>query len=39
MQIYRGRIKVILINLSDSVQEIKHGDRIAQMVIQRISDS
>lgn len=32
---YRGEIKVILINLSDSVQEISHGDRIAQMVIAR----
>ncbi|MBK7763153.1 MAG: dUTP diphosphatase [Bacteroidetes bacterium] len=30
---YRGEIKVILINLSDEVQEIKNGDRIAQMVI------
>jgi dUTP pyrophosphatase len=32
---YRGEIKVILINLSDSVQQISHGDRIAQMVIAR----
>jgi len=32
---YRGEIKVILINLSDSVQQIGHGDRIAQMVIAR----
>lgn len=30
---YRGEIKVILINLSDSEQIIDHGDRIAQMVI------
>ncbi len=30
---YRGEIKVILINLSDTAQEIAHGDRIAQMVI------
>ena len=34
---YRGEIKIILINLSDTVQEIKHGDRIAQMVIQKVS--
>jgi dUTP pyrophosphatase len=30
---YRGEIKVILINLSNEEQLIKHGDRIAQMVI------
>lgn len=30
---YRGEIKVILINLSDEVQTIQSGDRIAQMVI------
>ena len=30
---YRGEIKVILINLSDSDQVINSGDRIAQMVI------
>ena len=30
---YRGEIKVILINLSNSPQSIKSGDRIAQMVI------
>jgi dUTP pyrophosphatase len=30
---YRGELKVILINLSDSEQVIHPGDRIAQMVI------
>jgi dUTP pyrophosphatase len=30
---YRGEINVILINLSNEVQTIKNGDRIAQMVI------
>lgn len=30
---YRGELKVILINLSNAVQIINHGDRIAQMVI------
>lgn len=30
---YRGEVKIILINLSDSEQVIQHGDRIAQMVI------
>ena len=30
---YRGEIKIILINLSADTQIIKHGDRIAQMVI------
>lgn len=33
---YRGEIKVILINLSNEQQIIKHGDRIAQMVISKI---
>lgn len=30
---YRGELKIILINLSNTVQLINHGDRIAQMVI------
>ena len=30
---YRGEICVILINLSNESFEIKHGDRIAQMVV------
>lgn len=30
---YRGEIKVLLINLSNSNFEINHGDRIAQMII------
>jgi dUTP pyrophosphatase len=30
---YRGELKVILINLSNSIQVINHGDRIAQMII------
>ena len=33
---YRGELKVILINLSNSVQVIQHGDRIAQMIIAKI---
>jgi dUTP pyrophosphatase len=33
---YRGEIKVILINLSGEKQQIADGDRIAQMVIQKI---
>lgn len=33
---YRGEIKVILINLSNSEQVISDGDRIAQMVFQAI---
>lgn len=32
---YRGELKVILINLSDTEQLIQHGDRIAQMVISK----
>ncbi len=30
---YRGEIKIILINLSNSIQTINGGDRIAQMII------
>jgi dUTP pyrophosphatase len=33
---YRGEIKVILINLSQEMQVINPGDRIAQMVIQKV---
>lgn len=33
---YRGEIKVILINLSSEPQTLNHGERIAQMVIQRV---
>lgn len=32
---YRGEVKVILINLGEEPFEIKPGDRIAQMVIQK----
>jgi len=32
---YRGEIKIILINLSSEEQVIDHGDRIAQMIVQR----
>lgn len=34
---YRGEIKVILINLSNEAHTIQSGDRIAQMVIQQVS--
>lgn len=30
---YRGEIKVLLVNLSDSDFEVKHGERIAQMIV------
>ncbi len=33
---YRGEIKVILINLSNDLQTINNGDRIAQMVFQKV---
>lgn len=33
---YRGEIKVILINLSNEEQHIGDGDRIAQMVFQKV---
>jgi dUTP pyrophosphatase len=32
---YRGEIKVILVNLSNTPYEVHNGDRIAQMVIAR----
>ncbi|MDP3463327.1 MAG: dUTP diphosphatase [Bacteroidales bacterium] len=32
---YRGEIKVILVNISDESFTVRHGDRIAQMVIAR----
>ena len=32
---YRGEIKIILINLSSEEQVINHGDRIAQMIVQK----
>jgi dUTP pyrophosphatase len=33
---YRGEIKIILINLSNEEQTIEPGDRIAQMIIQKV---
>lgn len=33
---YRGEIKIILINLSQEIQVIHTGDRIAQLVIQKV---
>jgi dUTP pyrophosphatase len=33
---YRGEIKIILINLSDSEQIIHNGDRIAQLIIAKV---
>lgn len=33
---YRGELKVILINLSGEPQTIRSGDRIAQMVLQKV---
>jgi dUTP pyrophosphatase len=33
---YRGEIKIILVNLSSEEQVINPGDRIAQMIIQKV---
>lgn len=32
---YRGELKILLINFSDSDFTIQHGDRIAQMIISK----
>lgn len=36
---YRGEIGIIVVNLSNSVVSIKDGDRIAQMVINRVEQA
>ncbi len=36
---YRGELKVILINLSNTVQVITHADRIAQMIISKTENA
>jgi dUTP pyrophosphatase len=36
---YRGELKIILINLSNEVQVINKGDRIAQMVIAKTQNA
>ena|SRR5688572_29746231 len=36
---YRGEIKIILINLSAQEQVIQHGDRIAQLVVQKVEQA
>lgn len=33
---YRGEIKVILINLSQELQQVNHGDRIAQLIVSKV---
>ncbi|MBX2920740.1 MAG: dUTP diphosphatase [Chitinophagaceae bacterium] len=33
---YRGEVKVILINLSNETQTVHNGDRIAQLVVQKV---
>ncbi len=30
---YRGELKVLLVNLSDTDFEVKHGERVAQMIV------
>ena len=36
---YRGEIKILLINLSESEQVIQPGDRISQMIIQKVEQA
>lgn len=36
---YRGALKVLLINSSDQELQIKQGDRVAQLIIERIADA
>jgi dUTP pyrophosphatase len=33
---YRGELKVVLVNLGHEAQRIEHGDRIAQLVINKV---
>jgi len=33
---YRGEIKVLLINLGQEAVEVRHGDRIAQLLLMRV---
>ncbi|HEX2606902.1 MAG TPA: dUTP diphosphatase [Flavisolibacter sp.] len=33
---YRGEIKILLVNLSDTVQVVYDGDRIGQLVLQKV---
>jgi len=35
---YRGELGIILMNLSDSIFEIEHGDRIAQLVLKKVEE-
>lgn len=34
---YRGNVGVVLFNLSKTDYEVHHGDRIAQLIVERIS--
>lgn len=36
---YRGALKVLLINSSDRELQVKQGDRVAQLIIERIADA
>lgn len=36
---YRGEVKVILINLSNEEQVIQNGDRVAQLVVQKVEQA
>lgn len=36
---YRGEVKILLVNLSDSPATIKDGDRIAQLVLQKVEQA
>jgi dUTP pyrophosphatase len=33
---YRGELKVVLVNLGHEAQRVEHGDRIAQLVINKV---
>ncbi len=36
---YRGEVKVILVNLGEETFQVRKGDRIAQMVIQKVEEA
>ena len=36
---YRGQVKILLFNHADTDFEVKEGDRVAQLILERVSSS